>query len=127
LTTIGVKISKKQFKHTNETHELLIWDLEGATPQKSIPHTYYGGASGAIFVADVSRRDTISGLDDHIKTFKQINPDKPYIIAYNKIDLLNEDQQKQLPSDNNTFLTSAKTNTQVEEMFIQLAQEIFND
>ncbi len=127
LTTIGVKISKKEIELNHEIYEMLIWDIEGATPQKSIPQSYYNGASGAIFVADISRSDTIEGLDAHIQTFNYLNPDRPYVIAYNKIDLLNEEQQKELPNRHNAFFTSAKTDTQVEELFTHLAQEIFND
>lgn len=127
LTTIGVKISKKKILLNDEECELLIWDLEGATPQKSIPKTYYGGASGAIFVGDVSRFETIKNLDEHMEVFKQINPNGSYVIAYNKSDLLKLDQIKSLQNIENVFLTSAKNDINVEKMFIALAKEIFND
>jgi len=127
LTTIGVKISKKKLLLNEEECELLIWDLEGATPQKSIPKTYYGGAAGAIFVGDVSRFETIKNLDGHIEVFKQINPNGSYVIAYNKSDLLKLDQIKSLQNIENVFLTSAKKDINVDKMFISLAKEIFND
>jgi small GTP-binding protein len=127
LTTIGVKISKKKLLINEQECELLIWDLEGVTPQKSIPKTYYGGAAGAIFVGDVSRSETMKNIDEHIEVFKQINPNGHYVIAYNKSDLLKSDQMRSFQSTENVFLTSAKNDINVDTMFISLAKEIFND
>jgi len=127
LTTIGVKISRKKLLLDTKAYELLIWDLEGATPQKSIPKSYYNGASGAIFVGDISRAETIESLDGHIAAFKQINPDASYMIAYNKSDLLTPKQIKTFPQAEHIFLTSAKTDKNVDKIFIALAKEIFND
>lgn len=127
LTTIGVKISRKKLLLEHQEYELLIWDLEGATPQKSIPKTYYRGASGAVFVGDVSRLETIRNLDTHIAAFKEINPDSAYVIAHNKADLLQLDQTNRFQNQENTFLTSAKEDINVDKMFTTLAKEIFHD
>ncbi len=126
LRTIGVKITKKQFKTEHETYELLLWDLEGNTPQDTTVQTYYSGADGAIFVADATRHNTIRDLEAQITLFKSINPDTPYLIAYNKIDLLDEEQQRSFNLNRYTFLTSAKENIEVEEIFTQLAKLVFH-
>jgi len=124
LTTIGVKISKKRVSFHDLECELLIWDVEGATAMKSISHTYMKGASGAIFVCDVTRKETITNLDEHIKTFLTLNPNANYVIAYNKSDLLTIQQREALDISGNTFLTSAKNATNVDTLFITLAKEI---
>jgi len=124
LTTIGVKISKKRLLLEEETYELLIWDIEGATPQKSIPQSYYRGACGAIFVADVTREDTLDGIQDHITYFEEINPNVAYVVAFNKSDLLTEEEQNSLSSKNDIFFTSAKNNTNVEILFTTLTKKM---
>lgn len=124
LTTIGVKISRKLIYLNEIECELLIWDIEGATPVKRIPHAYFKGASGAIFVCDVNRSETIEGLNEHINTFLMLNPDAKHVIAYNKSDLLSVQQKETLDLSGNTFLTSAKSDSNVEILFTTLAKEI---
>lgn len=124
LTTIGVKISRKYIELERESYELLIWDIEGSTPQKRIPKNYFKGASGAIFVADVSREETIRNLTEHIEDFKSVNPDSAYVTAYNKADLLTPVQQKNFILDSTTFLTSAKEDMNVEVLFETLARRM---
>lgn len=124
LTTIGVKISKKLLILNDIECELLIWDVEGATPMKSIPHSYFKGASGAIFVCDVNRSETIESLNEHINTFLVLNQNAKYVVAYNKSDLLNIQQQEALNLSGNAFLTSAKDDSNVDTLFITLAKEI---
>lgn len=124
LTTIGVKISKKRITLNEIECELLIWDIEGATSIKSIPHSYFRGASGAIFVSDVGRRETIEGLNEHINTFMMLNQKAKYVVAYNKSDLLNTQQKEALQLSGNAFFTSAKSGSNVETLFTTLAKEI---
>jgi len=126
LTTIGVKISKKRIEVEGQEGELLIWDIEGATPIKHIPQSYFKGASGAIFVCDVDRRETEESLRGHIETFLALNPEAKYVIAHNKSDLLTPDQAETLQATlpENSWLTSAKANRNVDRLFTRLAQEI---
>jgi small GTP-binding protein len=126
LTTIGVKISKKQLRINDIECEILIWDIEGATPIKKIPHSYFKGASGAIFVCDVSRGDTIDDLYEHINSFLIVNPNAKYVIAYNKVDLLSTGQKESLriKLSGNEFMTSAKDDENVTKLFETLAKEM---
>lgn len=124
LTTIGVKISKKLIVVQEVECELLIWDIEGATAVKSIPHSYFKGASGAIFVCDVNRSETVQRLEEHIHTFLSVNNNAKHVVAYNKSDLLTMAQKEALTLDENTFLTSAKDDINVEELFTSLTNEM---
>jgi small GTP-binding protein len=124
LTTIGVKISKKSIVIENIECELLIWDIEGATTIKKIPHSYFKGASGAIFVCDVNREETIEGINEHINTFLMLNNQAKYVVAYNKADLLSVLDKEALTLPGNTFLTSAKEDNNVELLFNTLAKEM---
>ena len=124
LTTIGVKISKKQFNIEGIESEMLIWDIEGSTPSKKISLGYYKGASGAICVADISRRETVENLKEHKEIFLNENPGAKFVIAYNKSDKLNEIARENIELDDEIFLTSAKEDSNVEELFIKLMKEI---
>jgi small GTP-binding protein len=126
LTTIGVKISRKQLQIDEIECELLIWDIEGSTPIKSIPHGYFKGAKGAIFVCDVNRKETMENLNEHINTFLMLNRDAKHVIAYNKADLLtvNKKESLRITLPGNAFLASAKENVNVDTLFTILAKEI---
>jgi small GTP-binding protein len=124
LTTIGVKISKKLCTIGDVACELLIWDVEGSTPSKKISLGYYRGASGAIFVTDVTRRETINNLNEHKDIFLSENPNASYVVAHNKADMLSEIAKESMELDENTFLTSAKDDSQVEELFMQLMKNM---
>lgn len=124
LTTIGVKISKKLCIIEEVECELLIWDIEGATPTKKIPLSYYNGASGAIIVADVNRSETCESIEEHKNTFLVQNPNASVVVAYNKSDLLTPMQKENFSLDTHTFFTSAKENLNVEHLFTLLMKEI---
>ena len=132
LTTIGVKISRKSvvLESTAQQINLLVWDIEGHTKQKSIPKSYLQGAHGAIIVGDLTRMETLERISYHINQFLQINPRCKAMVALNKSDLLSSEKLQQLVqlddySDReqiiNTYITSAKTGNQVNTMFEQLA------
>ncbi|SFV64355.1 Mll3243 protein [hydrothermal vent metagenome] len=124
LTTIGVKISKKICTIETIEYELLIWDIEGETPIKKIPSSYYKGASGAIFVADSTRQETVDNLWVLQKLFLDTNPQAKHVIAYNKSDLLSEAEKSQFSLDEVSFFTSAKMDINVENLFLKLIKEM---
>ena len=130
LTTVGVKISRKQLvvpvnEGIEKKIQLVIWDIEGHTKFKSIAQSYLLGASGAIIVADLKRPETIDHITDHLELFASVNSDKAkVIVALNKSDLIDQDLQYRLPQYPQvlgTYSTSAKTNHNVDQVFAQLA------
>lgn len=124
LSTIGVKISKKHIDIEGKNLELLIWDIEGDTPQKPIPSHYFRGASGAIFVVDVVRKKSMKNLLEYIEIFKTLNPQGKYVIAYNKVDLLSPEKIEKIEIEKDSFLTSAKEGLNVNSLFETLASKV---
>ncbi len=124
LTTIGVKISKKALTVDAMDFELLIWDIEGATPVKKIPTHYFAGAAGAILVADLTRPETIESLGEHALRFQSANPRSVCVRAYNKVDLIPEESRKEIDLPPDTFLTSAKDDINVVRLFETLVRRI---
>lgn len=138
LTTVGMKLSRKTINlqrdgDRDKQVDLLIWDLEGQTQFKGIAPTYLQGSAGGILVGDVTRPETIQSLENHIQLFSRINPKGSIIITLNKIDLVSDKKLEKLVEDCqskdnsqiiNCYLTSAKTGTKVDEMFLELATNI---
>ena len=124
LTTIGVKISKKLVEVDGVECELLIWDVEGSTPSKKISLGYYRGASGAIFVTDITRKETIENLQEHKDIFLAENPNAHYVTAYNKADMLSEIARERIVVEDDVFITSAKNDENVEELFVELVKKM---
>ncbi|MCI0528651.1 MAG: GTP-binding protein [Nitrospira sp.] len=140
LTTVGVKISRKTLSLASTERgekvdlQLLIWDLEGSTKFYSIAPSHLKGASGAVIVGDLTRRETIDHVVEHIKLFLSVNPQGFMVVAYNKSDLieakrgvvpiLQSTHFKEKDRVIATFQTSAKTGKNVDQLFEVLAQKI---
>ncbi|MEL6928905.1 MAG: Rab family GTPase [Cyanobacteria bacterium J06600_6] len=137
LSTVGVKVSRKSVSIKTELDieqlNLLVWDLEGNTKFKSITPSYLKGASGSIIVADLTRKDTIENLKQHLQLFFQINPKSKAIIALNKADLIPPEKLAKLVENYQSqsskrvlgvYTTSAKTGNRVDEMFQLVAKEL---
>lgn len=139
LSTVGVKISRKKVDLTDSKSQsqnsvqLLIWDLEGHTKFKGITPSYLQGASGAVVVGDVTRQDTLERIPEHIDLFLSINPRGWIIIAFNKIDLLDSESLEEFERKTffnkrseilSTYQTSAKTGDYVDEMFMSLSHQL---
>jgi len=132
ISTIGMKISKKEIKINDEILLLLIWDIEGAVDKvKRVNKTYMRGANGVIIVADIFSSDIKDDIISHLDDFYSVNKDNiPAIIALNKIDknrdfTINiEDILSNYPMILDKFYTSAKDSLNVEEMFKLLSKEM---
>jgi len=130
LSTIGVKISKKEISLTEETVQALIWDIEGGTALKPVNTTYLIGAHGCILVADSTREETIEHIDNYIALVRKISPKAPIVLVLNKCDMLSdierecvdyETKQKYADRVEEVYLSSAKTGEAVETMFHTVA------
>ncbi len=128
LSTVGVKIDRKQVKVGEEDVTLLLWDLEGRDGTRDITPSYIRGAHGIIYVADGTRRETVDQLSDIRSIVTEALGEIPSIIALNKIDL--ESEWKLAPEEESVaggaglhrLRTSAKTGAGVEEAFQWLAE-----
>lgn len=128
LSTVGVKIDRKQVKVGNDDVTLLLWDLEGRDGYRDITPSYIRGAHGIIYVADGTRRETVDQLAEIRALVTEAVGDIPSIIALNKVDLLDEwklsedDEKKAGGQGVHRLRTSAKTGEGVEAAFQWLAE-----
>ncbi|MBU3019115.1 GTP-binding protein [Paraglaciecola agarilytica] len=132
LTSIGVKIDKKQVECEAGSVQFMLWDIEGIDRYCGFQPKYLRGAGAIIIVVDQTRSQS---LIEGIEIFKLARDmtDIPAILAINKSDLdstwhWDEDELKELSAPfSYTFLTSAKTGANVELLFSTLAQHLLSE
>jgi small GTP-binding protein len=127
LTSIGVKVNKKQVKVDDKEVSLLVWDIAGEISQDKVPSSYFLGASGIVYVMDLSRPTTFKNLQSDYLFLKELLPLGVIKIVGNKRDLVTDEQIEEItkslsrPID---CLTSAKTGENVDQLFLDLAKSL---
>jgi len=135
LSTIGVKISRKNIVLKNETVQGLIWDIEGGTETKPVNTIYLKGAHGCIIVTDITREETIENIVTYLNTIEEVVPSVPIILVLNKCDktediiankILEQVKEQYREKVKNVYLGSAKSGKGVEELFYTLSQHMID-
>ncbi len=127
LTTVGVKIDKKNVTVGDISSDLLIWDIAGGSDSRGMIGTYSRGSHGFLYVIDGTRPSTIDFVEE---TIKKNDDAKPSILLINKADLkdawqLTEADYKRIKDWNIPILeTSAKTGNNVENSFSDLTKRM---
>merc|ERR1712003_430359 len=86
--TIGVEFGARLITIEDKQIKLQIWDTAGQESFRSITRSYYRGASGALLVYDISRRDTFNHLTRWLEEARQnANPNMVIMLIGNKCDL----------------------------------------
>ncbi len=138
LTTIGTKISKREMTMPDPDGgvgvdiDMAIWDIIGQYGfRRLLQEAYFFGVDGIIAVCDMTREETLSGLEDWLQRVEEVAGSVPIIAAVNKSDLQTHrkikepDLREMMKKFNAEFLlTSAKTGENVEELFDYLAKTI---
>jgi len=108
--------------------EIFLWDVAGEVSQDKVPISYFLGAHGIIYVFDLTRPLTYQNLVRDISYLKKLAPKATVKVVANKKDLVTQEQLSKIigtldvPND---IVTSAKTGENVENLFHDLAHEIF--
>lgn len=128
LTSIGVKIDKKQVSTESGDVLFLIWDIEGTDKFSGFNPRYLNGASAYIVVADQTQP---SSVEDAIAIYQQAiaasNAD--VYLAINKNDLPPQVSEQQLEcltslKFQRVISTSAKTGENVSSLFTDIASSL---
>ncbi len=129
--TIGVHITKKVVEiAVDSTISLILWDLEGTDDIQTIRQSYLLGTHGAVFVFDISRPSTFQHLNEDLKLVAEKMPEVPLMVVGNKSDLVEDAELKKLLQAQELsvdFLTSAKTGSAVNALFLKLATILSSD
>jgi small GTP-binding protein len=127
LTTIGVKVDKKQMQVAGKDLLMMLWDLAGAEEKFSVPSSYVRGAGGMLLVVDGTRPQTAATAADLIDQMRRDVGDLPVVIVLNKTDLADQwkvadAELEALRGDGRPVIrASAKTGAGVDEAFLAIA------
>ncbi len=128
LTTVGVKINKKEVDVGGEAVTLLVWDIHGEDSIQEVSMRYLRGASGYLLVVDGTRENTLETARNLQHRVKAELGELPFIALLNKSDL---EQEWKIDDGIRCALreqgwrimdTSAKTGLGVEEAFSELTR-----
>jgi small GTP-binding protein len=128
LSTVGVKISKKNLLLNNQEISLVLWDLEGKDAYTEVNISYLRGTMGFFVVADGTRRDTLDTALNLRTLALNLTGPVPHCLLLNKSDLsstweISGEELAALGEGGlDIFETSAKTGLGVEESFASLAK-----
>jgi Ras-related protein Rab-2A len=132
--TIGVEFGARFIQIEDKTVKLQIWDTAGQESFRSITRSYYRGATGALLVYDISRRDTFNHLSRWLDEARlNANPHMVIMLIGNKMDLdkreVSFDEGNRFAQENGLVFmeTSAKTSQNVEEAFLNTTRKIYEN
>jgi len=131
-STIGAAFLTQTVCLNDTTVKFEIWDTAGQERYHSLAPMYYRGAQAAIIVYDITSSDSFERAKAWVKELqRQGNANIVIALAGNKVDLA---QHRKVPtaeaqsySDENNLLfmeTSAKAATNVNEIFVAIAQKL---
>lgn len=131
-TTIGASFMSKMIMIKGKPVKCQIWDTAGQEKYHSLAPMYYRGAGAAILVYDITAAKSFDRLKEWVEELQTQGPEEMVLaVAGNKSDL---EDRRQVPIEEArsyaqqigaAFVeTSAKDDTNVTHLFIQLADVV---
>ncbi len=132
LSTVGVKIDKREMKVGDQDVLLMLWDLAGEDSRTQAQTSYLRGASGYFLVCDGTWSDTLAiAKSIHQRAVETVG-ELPCVLVINKSDLWDKWQiaapeLQALEAEGWAIkITSAKSGEGVEEMFQMLMEKVMS-
>ncbi len=132
-TESGVDFFKKDLDVDGKKITLQIWDISADDRFKSIRYYYMRGASGGIFMYDLTNDLSIKNMNKWIQEFRNVrgNIEVPILMVGNKTDLekraISNKEAMNLAKKHQLFshiYSSANTGHNVDEIFASLSRRI---
>ncbi|KAJ3442949.1 rab gtpase [Anaeramoeba flamelloides] len=134
-STVGVDFLSKTINIENQSIRLQLWDTAGQERFRCLLPSYIRNSSLAVIVYDVTNTESFENLDFWLQTVKEIRGED-VIIFYvgNKTDLTDqrkisteEFEKKAQEKGFIHFETSAKTGTNIKQLFNKVTLAIMNN
>ncbi len=140
LMTIGSNFSTKSVELANHPElqvKLQLWDLAGQKHFSFVRPPFYRGATGIIYVFDLTRRSSFADLLEWREEVEKVIGQKPCLVVGNKLDLARLGQREVAEQDGEAvkyemhamkyFETSAKDGDSIDKVFKVLTLEILRN
>jgi small GTP-binding protein len=126
LATIGTDIHVKMIQVEDDVLvKLVVWDIAGQDDFAQLRKAYYQNTSGAFFVFDTTRPETIERIDEWIDALYSVTGPIPLVLLENKVDISKKSIKAFVDKyEVDLIRTSAKEDTNVEEAFKKMTKEI---
>ncbi len=129
LATIGTDIHVKTMDVDDTRVKLVVWDIAGQNDFAQLRKAYYQNATGAFFVFDTTRPETLERIDEWIQALYSVTDKIPLVLIENKIDLESKMPDGLAESvaerhDLTLVRTSAKEDENVERAFEKMTREM---
>ncbi|XP_074766794.1 ras-related protein Rab-17 [Athene noctua] len=133
LPTVGCSFFTQMLSLEEATIKFEIWDTAGQEKYHSVCHLYYRGAHAALLVYDITNKETFNRAKLWLRDLeKEFLPDEIVIaLVGNKMDLAaerevsTEEGEEFARTKGLLFMeTSAKSNHQVNDIFMAIVQEL---
>ncbi|KAJ2764695.1 GTP-binding protein [Coemansia nantahalensis] len=132
ITTIGIDFKIRTIELDGKRIKLQIWDTAGQERFRTITTAYYRGAMGILLVYDVTDERSFNNIENwHMNVEQHASEGVNKILIGNKCDVeerrvVSKEMGRALASKFNIGFkeTSAKSNINVEEAFLELAGDI---
>ncbi|KAJ2662644.1 GTP-binding protein [Coemansia sp. RSA 1200] len=132
ITTIGIDFKIRTIELDGKRIKLQIWDTAGQERFRTITTAYYRGAMGILLVYDVTDERSFNNIENWYMNVEQhASEGVNKILIGNKCDIddrrvVTKDMGQALANKFNINFkeTSAKSNINVEESFLELAADI---
>jgi len=130
--TIGAVLHVKKIEFEGNVHKQVIWDLGGQESFAQLREQFSANASGAFFVFDRTRLETLEHIDEWLNALYTSAGKIPVIAVENKIDLESVITPEQIKGmlDARELIhlqTSAIENTNVNFAYKFLVQKIMDE
>jgi len=133
-STVGVEFGSKQLKVDGINIKLQIWDTAGEERYRAITSAYYKGSKGCFIVYDITSEISFENVEKWYEEIrKSAEKEISVILVGNKCDLENErkvsiemGQNKAKNLNCPFFETSALNNTNIEAVFQNISENIYN-
>jgi small GTP-binding protein len=134
-STIGVDFKIVSISLGDGTYaKMQIWDTCGSERFKSLTASFIKSCPAFLLIFDITKYKSFKNLENWLKIINENTNPKLICLVGNKCDLENERQvprdeaQKFCEKNNLSYIeTSAKTSENIEKVFIQVAQNFYDE